>query len=130
MIIFKKIHIGWNEMGDDKEKRMRSEKRWNKRRTYYIEISSGEITQSATDSPWNFKIEATDEEIKKLREQFDIIDANEPADFFRAHIPFIEYHYDEENDAYDETLKNIYGMVYMLGDHEAKKLIEGMGILR
>jgi hypothetical protein len=99
------------------------------KRTYYIEISSGAITQSAIDSPWNFKIEATDEEIKKLREQFDIIDANEPADFIRAHIPFKEYHYDEENDTYDETLKNIYGMVYMLGDNEAKRFIEGMGIL-
>ncbi len=100
------------------------------KKTYYIEIGSGEITQSAIDSPWNFKIEATDDEIKKLREQFDIIDANEPTDFIRAHIPFKEYHYDQENDTYDEALKNIYGMVYKLSDNEAKKFIDEMGILR
>lgn len=100
------------------------------KRTYYIEIGSGEITQSATDSPWNFKIEATDYEIRKLREQFDFIDQNEPADFLRAHIPFKEYHFDEENNVYDAALKNIYGMIYKLGDHEARKTIAEMGILQ
>ena len=38
--------MGW---GTIREKQMRSEKRWNKKRTYYIEISSGAITQSAID---------------------------------------------------------------------------------
>lgn len=100
------------------------------KKTYYIEIGSGQITQSATDSPWNFKIEATDEEIRRLREQFDIIAANAPADFLRAHIPFKEYHFDKENDIYDEALRNIYRLIYELTDMEAKKTIEEMGILQ
>lgn len=99
------------------------------KKTYYIEVGSGEITQSATDSTWNFKIEATDEEIRKLREQFDFIDQNEPADFLRAHVPFKEYHFDKENDAYDDALKQIYGMIYQLGDDDARETIEQMGIL-
>nr|WP_295971262.1 hydrolase [uncultured Bacillus sp.] len=100
------------------------------KKTYYIEIGSGEISQSATNSTWNFKIEATDFEIQKLREQFDLIDANEPADFLRAHIPFKEYHFDRENDFYDQALHNIYQMIYRLGDDEARKTIDEMGILR
>lgn len=41
------------------------------RHDYYIEVATGEISRSSTDSPWNFKISATDEEITQLREVFD-----------------------------------------------------------
>lgn len=99
------------------------------KKTYYIEIASGEITQSATSSPWNFKIEATDGEIHALREYFDRSESNEMKNFLRAHIPFREYHHDPENDVYDETLKQVYQLIYQLGDSEAKEQIKSMGIL-
>ena len=99
------------------------------KKTYYIKVNSGEITQSATDSAWDFKIEATDEEIISLREYFDHNYSTEWKNFFRAHIPFVEYHNDKDNDAYDETIRKVYGMIYQLGDEEAKSHIESMGIL-
>ncbi len=99
------------------------------KKTYYIKVNTGEITQSATDSAWDFKIEATDEEIISLREFFDNNYSNEWKTFFRAHVPFMEYHNDKENDAYDDTIKKVYGMIYQLGDEEAKNHIESMGIL-
>ncbi|WP_442595633.1 hydrolase [Neobacillus sp. D3-1R] len=99
------------------------------KKTYYIEVATGEISQSATSSTWNYKIEATDEEIIKLREYFDQNYSTEWQNFFRAHVPFVQYHYDRENDAYDKTMKEVYGMLYELGDEEAKKHIESIGIL-
>lgn len=99
------------------------------KKTYYITLASGEISQSATDSPWNFRIEANDEEIIALREYFDQNYSTDWQNFFRAHVPYIQYHYDRENDAYDETTKKLYEMIYELGDKEARKHIEGMGIL-
>ena len=99
------------------------------KKTYYIEISSGEISQSATSSPWNYKIEATAEEIKSLRKYFDANEADDVSNFFRAHIPFREYHHDQENDNQDEDLKQIYQFIYEHGDHETKQQIESMGIL-
>ncbi|HZG74142.1 MAG TPA: hypothetical protein VEY51_21620 [Chondromyces sp.] len=97
--------------------------------TYYIQLANGEIMSRPTDSPWNFKIEATDEEITKLRELFDANYSMEWQNFFRAHVPYVQYHYDRENDSYDARLKQIYGMIYQLGDQEAKQHIKGMGIL-
>ena len=85
--------------------------------------------QTSTVSPWNFKIEATDNEIIQLRELFDQNYSTEWQNFFRAHVPYIQYHYDRENDAYDETLINIYQLIYQLGDQEAKQHISEMGIL-
>jgi hypothetical protein len=99
------------------------------KKTYYISVGSGEISQSATSSPWNFKIEASDEEITQLREYFDQNYSNEWQNFFRAHVPYVQYHYDRENDAYDETMKNVYAMIYQLGDEEAKQHIRKMRIL-
>lgn len=99
------------------------------KKTYYISVGTGEITQSATDSPWNFKIEAADEEIIKLREHFDQNYSTEWKNFFRAHVPYVQYHYDRENDAYDETMVKVYKMIYDLGDEEAKEHIRSMGII-
>lgn len=101
----------------------------NEKKTYYIEIASGEISQSATSSSWNFKIEATDREIHALRKYFDRSESSEINNFIRAHIPFREYHHDPENDTYDQTLKQVYQLIYQLGDSEAKEEIKSMGIL-
>nr|WP_180954691.1 hydrolase [Bacillus sp. V5-8f] len=98
--------------------------------TYYIYVANGQISRDGESSPWNFKIEATDEEIIKLREYFNQNADTEIENFFRAHVPYIQYHYDRENDEYDKTIQKIYGMIYELGDDEAKNHIESMGILQ
>ncbi|AGK55301.1 MAG: hypothetical protein K0S25_1465 [Bacillus sp. (in: firmicutes)] len=99
------------------------------KKTYYIALGTGEIMQSATDSPWNFKITATDDEIIQLREYFDQNYSTEWQNFFRAHVPYVQYHYDRENDAYDKTTEKIYKLIYDLGDEEAKQHIRSIGIL-
>lgn len=99
------------------------------KKTYYIGLANGEISQSATDSTWNFKIEANDDEIIALREYFDQNYSTDWQNFYRAHVPFVEYHNDSGNDAYDKTIKKIYSLIYQLGDEEARNHIERMGLL-
>lgn len=99
------------------------------KKTYYISLASGGISQSHTSPQWNYKIEATEQEITYLRELFDTNEANDWQSFFRAHIPYLQYHHDKENDAYDEMLKKAYEMIYELGDNNAKQHIAKMGII-
>lgn len=99
------------------------------KKTYYIDIGTGEISQNATSSTWSYQILANDEEITQLRELFDQNYSTEWKNFFRAHTPYVQYHYDRENDDYDNTMQQIYGMIHKLGDEEAKKHIESMNIL-
>jgi hypothetical protein len=99
------------------------------KKTYYIDVGSGEITRSATSSTWSYQIQANDEEITQLRELFDQNYSTEWQNFFRAHVPYVQYHHDRENDAYDDTIQQVYGMIYELGDEEAKRHIESMNIL-
>lgn len=99
------------------------------KKTYYVDIGSGEISQNPSASSWNFKIEANDEEITQLREEFSYNYDMGVQNFIRAHIPFEEYHNDKENHAQDNSLIRIYEMLHQLGDQETKNHIESMGIL-
>jgi hypothetical protein len=99
------------------------------KKTYYVSVGSGEISRTKSETSYSFKIEATDEEITKLREYFDQAYAADIQSFVRAHIPFLEYHNDPQNDAYDEKLQKAYKMIYELGDHETQELIGQMGII-
>jgi len=99
------------------------------KKTYYVHVGNGEILTTSQDSPWNYRIFATDEEITRLREIFESNYSVEWQNFFRSHAPYVQYHYDRENDAYDRNLRKIYEMIYQLGDDEAKNHIEQIGIL-
>jgi hypothetical protein len=99
------------------------------KKTYYIDVGTGEISQNATSSTWSFKISATNEEITEIRELFDQNYSTEWQNFFRAHVPYVQYHYDRENDQYDQTLVKVYELIYRLGDEAAQNHIKSMNIL-
>ncbi|WP_449538398.1 hydrolase [Ferdinandcohnia sp. Marseille-Q9671] len=99
------------------------------KKTYYISVGSGEISQSKSSSTWEYKIEATDEEVHKLRSLFNENYSNEIEGFLRAHVPYVEYHNDSSNDKYDSTMLQVFKMIYQLGDQEAKDFIQSQGIL-
>lgn len=99
------------------------------KKTYYISVGAGEIMTTPNASPWQFKIQATDEEITRLRQLFNFNQENSVDDFLRVHVPFIEYHNDSTNDIHDENLIKVYEMIHQLGDEEARNHIESMDIL-
>ncbi|NSL51360.1 hydrolase [Calidifontibacillus erzurumensis] len=99
------------------------------RKTYYISVGAKEISQIKTASPYELEIKATDEEIQKLRDIFNDMYTAEWSGFIRSHVPYVQYHYDRENDAIDRDLMNVYQMLYELGTPETKRHIESMGIL-
>ncbi|WP_340372306.1 hydrolase [Peribacillus sp. FSL E2-0218] len=100
------------------------------RKKYYIWLPTGEITQDRESSPWNFEIEATDNEVIQLRELFDYNYSVGEENFYRAHVPYLQYHFDRENDKQDITLQKIFEMIHQLGTEEGRRHIESMGILQ
>ena len=99
------------------------------KRTYYIDLGSGGISLNESSSTWNYKIQADDEEITALREEFELNHRHGVENFLRAHIPFKEYHTDKENDLQDASMERIFRMIYTLGDEEARQHIKSIGIL-
>ncbi|MPQ27043.1 hydrolase [Bacillus paralicheniformis] len=98
------------------------------KRTYYVSVQDGMISQSSDASPWEFQISATDDDIIILREYFDQLYSEDWINFFRAHVPAVEYHYDSANDKMDELRKDIYSMLYRLGNEETKSFISENGL--
>ncbi|MFC4387190.1 hydrolase [Gracilibacillus marinus] len=90
------------------------------KKTYYVNIATQEISQIPYGTNTQFTIEATDEEVFLLREKFNEVRSAEFSTYIRAHIPFVPYHNDPENDAYDEGLSGAYQMIYKLGTEETK----------
>ncbi|MFC4321650.1 hydrolase [Litchfieldia salsa] len=97
--------------------------------TYFVSIANGEISKLKTASPWDYQIEATDDEIIKLREYFDQEYSSDWQGFFRAHVPYIQYHHDPNNDAYDDNMQKVFGLLYELGNEEAREHIKSMGLI-
>ena len=99
------------------------------KKTYYISVGSRGISQIKTATPFELEIEATEDEIRTLRGMFDEVYSEDWVGFFRAHVPYMQYHFDRPNDSIDNGLQNVYKMLYELGNPETRRHIESMGIL-
>ncbi|OEH92109.1 hydrolase [Bacillus solimangrovi] len=99
------------------------------KKKYYVAVGPREISQVKDYALNQFEIEATDNEIAMLREVFDDAYSADWLSYWRAHIPYVQYHHDKENDMYDRDLMKAYQMIYELGSNETKEQIQEMGIL-
>jgi hypothetical protein len=97
--------------------------------SYYINIQSHEIFSEPDGGEWDFKIEATSSQLAVLERLFDKTDETDWESYFRAHIPYLEYHHQPQNKEYDLRLYLIYTFLYYLGDEKTRQHIGGMGIL-
>ncbi|MDX8044796.1 hydrolase [Gracilibacillus sp. S3-1-1] len=94
------------------------------KKTYYVNIASQEISQIPYGNNTAYTIEATDEEITQLRAKFNEVHEDDFGTFIRAHIPYVQYHQDTENDEYDTDLQQVIQMLYQLATPETKKAMD------
>jgi len=95
---------------------------------YYVDMTSERVLPEPLESP-SFTIYATRQEVAVLERIFEKNHEKDMESYVRAHIPTFEYFDDPVNKKYDATMKMVYAVIYALGDEEAKRHIEGMGIL-
>ena len=100
------------------------------KQTFYVSVQSGNILADKGDSPYEFEIEANEEEIKQLQSLFARRNEADWGTFLRAHVPIVPYSYDSSNDQYDQNLYEIYNKIYELGSQQTKYQIESLGILQ
>ncbi|MCA1066641.1 hydrolase [Rossellomorea sp. AcN35-11] len=94
---------------------------------YYVDINSGNILQDPSQkaSP-SYRIFATPTEVNELKMLFNDNYDDDISTMRRAQIPFRQYHNSPEDDRYDQSMKNIFSMIYKLGakkhEHTSQKL--------
>lgn len=96
---------------------------------YYVDVQGGKISVDSPEQGGHFVIHATDEQYEDVKQIANELYNNDMKTYVRAHIPFLEYHYDEANDLYDQTLIHLYEKLHELGDEETRSHIESMNIL-
>lgn len=99
------------------------------KKKYYVDMQSREISQVKYHNNHHYQIQATDEEIQKLRRLFDRVGYGDMAAYWRSHIPFEPYHNDLGNDLYDESFTDALALIYELGDETTKMYIDSTGVL-
>ncbi|MBW3111319.1 MULTISPECIES: hydrolase [Bacillaceae] len=97
---------------------------------YYVDISSGDILQDPNQSASpSFRISATPTEVNELKMLFNDNYDDDMSTMRRAQVPFRQYHNSPEDDRYDQSMKDIYSKIYLLGDEEARRHIVNIGVL-
>lgn len=99
------------------------------KKRYYVSVQAGTVMENQGDSGYEFEIEATEEEVGLIRSLFEDRTAYEFNTYLRGHVVALPYHFDAENDEYDQCLQEIYATVYQCGTDETKNHIQSMGIL-
>lgn len=96
---------------------------------YYVSVQSNSIVPGQGATPYEFEIHATPEEVDQLEHMFAMKSEADQDCFFRAHIPGMPYHLDDENDLYDTYLKEIYQHIYAIGTDKTKQDMREMGLI-
>ncbi|MGM0831185.1 MAG: hydrolase [Bacillota bacterium] len=100
------------------------------KQTYFVDISNGDILQDPNQnaSP-SFRIFATPTEVNELKMLFNDNYDDDMSTMRRAQVPFRQYHNSPEDAQYDQSMRNIYSKIYLLGDEEARLHIIKIGVL-
>lgn len=100
------------------------------KKTFYVAVGSGDIFENKTDAPYEFEIEATEQELSELRGLFDAQQTADWGTFVRSHVPIMLYSIlDQGNEQYDSYMTEIYSKIYELGSPATKYEIERLGLL-
>jgi hypothetical protein len=100
------------------------------KKTYYVTVD-GTIheEQLLDDAPYDYAIEASDEEIQALQSLFDETYDHDWHTFVEAHLPYKTEKRQQASLEVDENVREIYKMIYQLGTEETKQSIASLGLL-
>ncbi|WP_134687157.1 hypothetical protein [Brevibacillus migulae] len=102
------------------------------KKKYYLSIHSSpntwEVREGGEDSTFDFEIEATPDEKKQLEDLFTSANDDDFRSYLHGHLLFTDVE-DQDHEAYDHTLNELYHKIYEFGTPETKQKMEQMGII-
>ena len=98
--------------------------------TMYISLNHKLVVLDPHSSTWEYKVEVTKEVYPVFERLFAQMEQLEWQNFLRSHLPYVQYHYDKDNDRLDLRLKKIYALIHEYTDDDSKRFIEQMPLFR
>jgi hypothetical protein len=100
------------------------------KQTYYVTVDGTIHTEKKVDdAPYDFEIQATEEEINNLQDLFQRTYNNEWDTYVQSHLPFRTEERQKESLDVDQNIKEIYTAIYQMGSEETKRSIKSLGII-
>lgn len=90
----------------------------------YVSIANQGIYSTPYESPWEFELNIERDALNAFEKLFQQLQLLEISNMWRAHLPYIPYHLDRENDEIDLRLKKLYALVHEYGDADTKVFVE------
>ncbi len=97
---------------------------------YVSDYSIRRVYHHPDDSLWDYKVTVPREYVPIFHALFRQTSELEFRNFLRAHLPYVPYHYDQDNDEIDERTKKVYALIHEFTDDESKKFIEQLPYFR
>lgn len=98
------------------------------RKSYFVSLEKAHISEVSVPDSTEYEILATEDELKQLEQLFNQKEDHEKKAVEFLAKPFNEWGADDERDAYDTKLIDIYNLIYQLGTNETKEKINKMGL--
>ena len=92
--------------------------------TIYVNVANQTYSYVPLGEPCEFKLKMDSQKAKVFEHLFLQLNSLEFHNLVRAHLPYIPYHLDEENDEIDTRLKKIYALIHEFGDENTKQFVE------
>ncbi|MGG0656617.1 transposase [Rummeliibacillus pycnus] len=92
----------------------------------YVSVMHKYYNFSPHHSPWEFHIKVDPSMLEVFDHLFGQLKSWDNDSIWRAQIPAVPYHFDQQNDEVDKRLMKLYALIHEYGDKETKKFIEQM----
>lgn len=96
----------------------------------YVSIVHQQVYHHPDDSPWEYEVHVTEEYVPVFHRLFHQMDRLEIRNFLRAHLPYIPYHYDQDNRDIDLRTMKVYALIHEFTDDKSKQFIEKLPYFR
>lgn len=96
----------------------------------YVSVTDQRVFHYPNDSPWEFEIQVDREMVPVFRRLFAQMNDLEFRNFLRAHLPYIPYHYDQNNHEIDLRTQKVYAIIHEFSDEPTKRFIEELPYFR
>ncbi len=96
----------------------------------YVSIVHQQVYHHPDDSPWEYEVHVTEEYVPVFHRLFHQMDRLEIRNFLRAHLPYIPYHYDQDNRDIDLRTMKVYALIHEFTDDKSKRFIEKLPYFR
>lgn len=92
----------------------------------YVSVMHKYYNFSPQDAPWEFHINVDPSKLKIFDVLFEQMTSWDYSSMWRAQLPAVPYHFDQQNDEVDYHLMKVYALIHEYGDKDTKKFIEQM----